>query len=307
MVSLKALPRDPGRHPHRLVRPEPARGHPGAGQLPGDLGHGGPRHQHIRAERHPAHPPAGGQLANVVHSGRSWWHGAGGELRTWHRDDVRLGHAGDAEGGERVLHARADQRQQRPVGGGVARLHPGQEAHLLQEREQLRGRVGLHVQPGGRAILGDHRVVLDVAVRGQHQRLGALPGAQPAEVLRGQVVQPAQPLLAGHGQDPAVRPVHQADGGGEGALLGHRVPVVRGGRFVRRPGLDLADLDHDLASCAPQEAHSPNSATCPMSTRKPRSRRSVSASGPTVAVSTSSTVPQERHTRCTCCCSPTAW
>ena len=63
----------------------------------------------------------------------------------------------------------------------------------------------------------------------------AWPGGQVADVLGEQQVQPAQPVVAGDGDDAAVREVDEAGAVGEGALLAEQVAVVGGDAFVRRP------------------------------------------------------------------------
>ncbi|CAM5227171.1 hypothetical protein SVIOM74S_03016 [Streptomyces violarus] len=82
--------------------------------------------------------------------------------------------------------------------------------------------------------------MLDVPVGGQDQRLGGLSGRQFADVLGEQQVQPAQPVLAGDGDDPPVGEVDETGAVGEGALLAEQIAVVRGDAFVRALGGDGA-------------------------------------------------------------------
>jgi hypothetical protein len=80
--------------------------------------------------------------------------------------------------------------------------------------------------------------VLDVAVRGEDQRLGRLARRQLADMLGEQQVQPAQPVLAGDGDDTAVREVDESGAVGQGALLAEQVAVVGGDAFVGSLGGD---------------------------------------------------------------------
>lgn len=82
--------------------------------------------------------------------------------------------------------------------------------------------------------------MLDVTVRGQDQRLGGLAGREVGDVLGEQKVQPAQPVLAGDGDDPAVREVDETGAVGQRALLTEQVAVVTGDVFVHALGGDGA-------------------------------------------------------------------
>lgn len=82
--------------------------------------------------------------------------------------------------------------------------------------------------------------MLDVAVRGEDQRLGGLAGREVADVLGEQQMQPAQPLGAGDGDHAAVREVDEAGAVGERALLPEEVAVVGGNAFVGGLGGDGA-------------------------------------------------------------------
>ena len=163
-------------------------------------------------------------------------------------------------------------------------------------------------------------MLLDVPVRGEDEQLGALPGAQLAQVLGGDGVQPAEPVLAGYRDDTAVGAVDQPDGGVEQPLLAQRIAVVR--RPARpRPRvrrLRLVRVSASMASVATapgtsimnapfrQSPQIPKIAMCPMSAWKPRSSASRPASGATTSGSISSTAPHWRQTRCTCWFSPAA-
>lgn len=74
--------------------------------------------------------------------------------------------------------------------------------------------------------------MLDVAVRGEDQRLGRPAGGQLADVLGEQQMEPAEPVVAGDGDDAVVREVHQTLAVGEGALFAEQIAVVRGDTFV---------------------------------------------------------------------------
>lgn len=78
--------------------------------------------------------------------------------------------------------------------------------------------------------------MLDVAVRGEDQRLGGTACRQVGDVLGEQQVQPGQPVVAGDGDDSAVREVHETDAVGKGALLTEQVAVVGGDAFVHALG-----------------------------------------------------------------------
>lgn len=63
---------------------------------------------------------------------------------------------------------------------------------------------------------------------------------QLLDVLGEQQVEPAEPLGAGDGDDPAVGQVDEAGAVGEGALLTEQVAVVGGHAFVHALGGDGA-------------------------------------------------------------------
>ncbi len=69
-------------------------------------------------------------------------------------------------------------------------------------------------------------MVLDMTVRGEHQRLAAPHGRQRGEMLGGDAVQPGQPVHAGDAQHSAVRTVDDHRAVLADALLAQRIPVV---------------------------------------------------------------------------------
>ncbi len=196
---------------------------------------------------------------------------------------------------------RADQRQQRPVGGDVDRVGPRHEPHLEQEVEQAASGAGLDVEPGGRAVVDDHRVVLDVTVRGEHQQLGALAGRQREQVLGGQVVQPGQPLRAGDRDHAAVAPVDQRRRRGSSAAA-----RASGRRSAPRSAASVASrierAEHDrIGHRDPRSARTRRTARHARrrsgSRARPRARRPGRRASPD---GTSSTAWQLRQTRWTC-------
>ncbi len=116
--------------------------------------------------------------------------------------------------------------------GPVGDLDPVEELHALQVREERALRTRLDVHPGGRPVVHQVERVLDVAVGGEHQGLGGAAGGQLADVLGDQQVEPAQPVVAGDGEDAAVREVDEPRAVGEGTLFAEEVAVVRGDALV---------------------------------------------------------------------------
>jgi hypothetical protein len=82
------------------------------------------------------------------------------------------------------------------------------------------------------------RVVLDVAVQVQHQCLGMFTFTEREQVLGGDGVQPAQPVLTRHRKDLPVGPVYHHHAALGGALFTKRVSIVPGDvkvwRLLRR-------------------------------------------------------------------------
>jgi hypothetical protein len=186
------------------------------------------QHQPARRPAQVVHP-RDGLLAAVaalvqVHRGRQPAHlvregavvGVEPQTRDARRHPQRLVrlHTGDRTVEGRQLGAR--QQAWRRVGDhGVLRRHvrhldAEHEAHPVQEGQQLRRRPRLDVRQDGLAVVDQVQVVLDVALRRQDQRLRGHAGLQGGDVLREQVVQPAQPVRAGDAQDAAVRQVDQS-------------------------------------------------------------------------------------------------
>ena len=128
-----------------------------------------------------------------------------------------------------------------PVVGRVDDLDPQHELHAVQPGGQRDRRLG--EQPGGLAVVDDARRVLDVPLRAEHEQLRRGPRRQRGQLLRGDRVQPGQPVGAGDGDDAEVRLVHHRAAAGQRALLGGRVAVVprdavvgTGARGPRRGG-----------------------------------------------------------------------
>jgi hypothetical protein len=141
-------------------------------------------------------------------------------------DLVRLARHRHVQLREQRDHVRPDQRQHRQFRGRVARLDLRPEPHRVQVLQQRLGGAGLHVEVHGAVDVRDDRVVLDPALDVQDQRLGAPALGQRGEVLAGQRVQPAEPVVAGHGEHAAVRAVDHGDGARRRPLLGERVAEV---------------------------------------------------------------------------------
>ena len=154
-----------------------------------------------------------------------------------------LGHLGDGPGGQ-VHH--------RDVRGAVGDLDPVEELHRLQVRNQRLLGAGLDVRPGRLPVVDQVERVLDVAVRGEDQRLGGLADGEVADVLGEQQVQPGQPVLAGDGDDSAVREVDETGAVGEGTLLAEQVAVVPGDAFVHALGGDGAGQGQQRALHTPK-------------------------------------------------------
>ena len=84
--------------------------------------------------------------------------------------------------------------------------------------------------------------MLDVAVRAEHERLGADAGGEVVDLLAGHRVEPPEPVGSGDGDDAAVAEVDQRLAGLEQTLFAHRVAVVR-----RDPGVESVGFDGVLA------------------------------------------------------------
>jgi hypothetical protein len=181
-----------------------------------------------------------------------------------------VGQRADAECDERLVGIRADQRQQRPVGGDVGRLDAHEEAHPVEEVTQRPAWPGSTSEPGGRAVVGDQGVLLDVPVRREQQQFGA--GGKAGEVWVVRLCSQLNRSSPGTATTPRWDRSTRADRGREGALLAHRVAVVRdhtGRRDCRGRGRRRGRRSFRTP------AHTPNRATWPMSTWKPRLSASV--------------------------------
>ncbi len=120
----------------------------------------------------------------------------------------------------------------RPVGDFDA----VEELHRFQIRDERVLGAGLDMGPDRLTVVHQIERVLDMAVRGEDERLGGLMRRQVADVLGEQQMQPAQPVLAAHGDDAAVREVHESGAVGKGTLLTEQVAVVGGDAFVHAFG-----------------------------------------------------------------------
>lgn len=142
-------------------------------------------------------------------------------------DDDSLGDLGDRTGRE------LDDGE---VGGAVGDFDAVEELHRLQVGDQRLLGVGFGVHPHRRAVVHEVQRVLDVAVGREDQRLGGAPRREVGDVLGEQEVQPGEAVVAGDGDDSAVREVHEAEAVGKGALLTEQVAVVGGDAFVHTLG-----------------------------------------------------------------------
>ena len=79
----------------------------------------------------------------------------------------------------------------------VEHLDPQHEAHLAQEGEEAGAGSGIHQQPGGLAVVEHARRVFDSAARVEQQGLGRDARRDADEPLRGERIQPAEPVGAG--------------------------------------------------------------------------------------------------------------
>ena len=123
-----------------------------------------------------------------------------------------------------------------PVVGRVGDLDPQHELHAVQPGGQRDRRLG--EQPGGLAVVDDARRVLDVPLRAEHQQLGRRPRRQRGQLLRGDRVQPGQPVRAGDGDDAEVRLVDHgaAAATARAARRSGRRSARRRRRRARSPG-----------------------------------------------------------------------
>src|SRR6266542_1002522 len=94
------------------------------------------------------------------------------------------------------------------------------------------------MRPYRGTVIDQGEVVLDMAVRAEHERLGARVRGEMLHVLRRQAVHPGQPVGAPDPHHTAVAAVGKADRSYHGPLLGDRIAVVRGDADVRLVGGD---------------------------------------------------------------------
>ena len=282
-------------------------------------GQRGAGHEQVDAERHPAGPAAAGQRAHGVQRGRPGRHG---RRRRTSAPAPRPRRARPARSTPSTPAAAAacgpTSDSTRPVGGHVARLDPEHEPHLLQERRAAPAPV-----PGSMssqvvvAVLGEHRVVLDVPVRGEHQHLGALrrrAGRSRCWVVR--LCSQLSRSAPGTARRPG-RAVDQADRGrpaGAARAAGRRSarPPPRrpaSGR-IDWPSMPRRHRACDVDHVAPRSRSRRRRRRAPRGRCRPGSRArraSRSASGSSSSGSISSIAPQSRQTRWTCWSSPAAW
>ena len=100
----------------------------------------------------------------------------------------------------------------------------------------------------GCPVVGQRELVLDMALRAQHERLRGRAWLQMLQVLGRQAVQPAQPVGAGDPQHSAVGLIDYAPAGRQGALLGVGIAVVCGDARVRPGGRDSSGLSEQRAA-----------------------------------------------------------
>src|SRR5262249_283629 len=159
-----------------------------------------------------------------------------------------------------------------------------------EELQQRDGLARLHVDPGCPAVVGERQVVLDVALRAQYQSFPCRARLEPLQILRSQVLQPAEPVGAGDPEHAAVRPAGHAEPARDAPLLGERVAVVRRDARVDPIGWDGSGCREQRAGHEPegrlrrwtatfpllisrcyarQAEQMPKTVRCPTSVRKP--------------------------------------
>ena len=115
-----------------------------------------------------------------------------------------------------------DGAHRHPRDGQVHRLDRDihQETHRVQVLVQRLGGRGGHDQPRRVAVVDDVQVVFDVAMRVEDERLRTGLGCDP---LRGQRVQPTQPIPSGEPEHRTIVERHPAASGLQGLLFGKGV------------------------------------------------------------------------------------
>ena len=282
VVGVQAEPGDVRGDPERLERPHARRRGPPPHQVPGRVRQPVPRHDQVMVPNGP-----GFTLARTPSSPAAMSPAAGPSTVSTAWSPADVGH-----------------------------LDPQHEPHGLEELHQRRGGARLHVHPRRGAVVGQRQVVFDVPVRAEDERLRARSGRQPVQRLRGQAVQPAQPVRPGDPDDAAVGPVHHARRLLGRALLAQRVAVVRGHALVRPAGLHRSRRmlsswlvrPQDQASAAVrQSAQRPKTVRWPTSVSKPWRSSSAVISGRIASGPISVTRSQSRQTRCTWSASAARW
>ena len=106
------------------------------------------------------------------------------------------------------------------------------EDHLRQERGQRLAAMRLGVDPRGAVEVGLDEVIFDPAVPVEAEVLRAASVREVGDELTGDGVEPAEPLVAGEGDDAAMRTVDHHRRGGRSTLLTERVTEVPRHCFV---------------------------------------------------------------------------
>src|ERR687898_602641 len=109
-----------------------------------------------------------------------------------------------------------------PIRGTPAAIRRASYAHIPARRAWL------GVCPERLAVIDAVERMLEMTLRRQHQGGHAAARLQSRQVLRGQRVQPAQPVRAGDRDHAAVRQIHNALTLLQPALLAHRVAEMPG-------------------------------------------------------------------------------
>ncbi|MPM34153.1 hypothetical protein SDC9_80735 [bioreactor metagenome] len=152
--------------------------------------------------------------------------------------------AGDQ--GRRETGGVLDGPDHRHLGRTIGDLHPAEEPHPVQERDQVTDPAGLRVAPQHLAVVDEEQRVVDVPGGVEEQCGGAAVRCQRGEVLGGDGVQPGQPVRSRDGEHPAVGQVDPAGAGVQSTLLADRVAAVHHG-----PGVE--------ARVGAYESHRPSS------------------------------------------------
>ncbi len=191
--------------------------------------------------------------------------------------------------------------------GDVLDLDLRPEPHPVQELHQRPSGAGLDVGPDRLPVVDQVERVLDVAVRRQQQRLGRHAGLEVLDVLRGQRVQPGQPVGAADPDHRAVRQVDRRLAGDQGALLAERVAVVRGHAGVGRVGRTAPGRDSSGLVMSRTPGSGRRSRSAPRRSGSRAARPAAPTSGSASSTSVSMTTPQSRQTRCRWAPPSAAW